>query len=536
MSNKKIAKLLPSVEAYMQRGQHALAKQVLEKILKLDPNHLPSLINLGLCEYGMHHYQDAAQKFHHLHKSHPENFDINKWAGVCYLSCDQYDLAFQFLVRALKVKPKDLFVLHAITKLLMNAHRETDAIYYATEAVSSSPASPDAHNILGGCLMEINRFQDALTCFETAILLDPNHFAANSNRANVLERMRHFEASVMAYRDCLKLTKSQTEAHEIRFKMSLPLLASGQLEEGWASFEHGLLYADSSSRNPKRVFKIPQWQGESLKGKTILLWREQGLGDEVDHCVLVPRLIELADKVIIECNDRLVNLLSRSFPSCLVREQSFDPDTKQSNFFDYDYHLPLGSLAKFFLKQKDDFALVRPYMQPDPELVLHFKKRLSQLSSHHTVGVCWRSGLNTSSRNQHYTPISAWEPILKLPNLTFVNLQYGDAKTELENVAKHFNVRIVNFDDVDLKNDIESVCAIIQALDCVVSAGTSVACLTGAVGTKLKIYSHRVWALLGQDFRPWSRNTDLYLTQAETGYSFAPVLQHIADDLAREFP
>jgi tetratricopeptide (TPR) repeat protein len=536
MSNKKIAKLLPSVEAYMQQGLHGLAKSVIEKILKIDPDHQASLFNKGLCEYSEKNFQSAAQVFHQLHQNDPDNFEINKWAGFSYNAAKSNELAFQFLVRALKVKSNDLPVLHGLTRVLMALHRATDAIYYATEAVASHPTHPDAHNILGGCLMEINRFHDALTCFETAILLDPSHFAANSNRANVFERMRQFDASVEAYRQCLRLAQTLDEHNEIKYKMSLPLLASGQLSEGWECFEFGLKYDDMNSRNPKRLFHAPQWQGESLKGKTILLWREQGVGDEIDHCALIPRLLDVADNVIIECNDRLVSLLSRSFAQCKVREQSYDPVSKLATHKDFDYHLPMGSLAKFFLREPDDFALIRPYIQADPVLVAHFKRRLSEIGAQHKIGICWRSGFNTSSRNQHYTPIAAWKPIFNVPNLTLINLQYGDAQAEIANVFEHFGVDIVNFDDVDLRNDFESVCALIQALDCVISAGTAVACLTGAVGTKLKTYCHRGWALLGQDFRPWSTNTDLYLTQAETGYSFAPLLQHIAEDLAREFP
>jgi len=271
MSSKKIAKFINETKFLLHQGHPERARLLVQKVLKIDPNHEDGLIHLGLCEYSARNFSSATRIFLSLHQANPEHFEINKWAGICYLSLNQNDLAFQFLVRALKSHPKDLFILHSITRCLMASHRETDAIYYATEAVAYHPTQPDAHNILGGCLMEINRFQDALTCFETAILLDPHHFAANSNRANVLNRMQEFHKSVDAYLDCLKMAKTQEEVHEIKFKMSMPMLAIGRLEEGWEHFESGLIYNDTSSRNPKRVFDVPQWQGQSLKGKSILL-------------------------------------------------------------------------------------------------------------------------------------------------------------------------------------------------------------------------------------------------------------------------
>lgn len=503
----------------------------LNKILKIQPDDIVARTNLGLCMYEINNFQQAAKIFHELHTNDPNNFEFNKWAGFSYLGLNANLLAHEFLIRALKFNLKDIQILHAITSVLIKLNKETDAIYYATEALSLDVKNPVSHNVLGVCLLELNRLHDALYCFETSLKIDPNSHYALSNKANALDRMEMFSESVEAYKACLANTQNRDQINEIKYKMSLPLLALGKLDEGWDMFEYGLEFDDRASRNPKRNFSAPKWNGEDISEKTILVWREQGLGDEIDHFILIPQLMNICKNIIIECDSRLVSLLQRSFPNCLVRSQSYDPITKKALTSDYDYHTPSGSLARFFLKNKADFNKVAPYLIPDPLLVEKFSKRLSNFDRNILVGICWRSGFNNSSRNINYAPISEWEPILKNKKFKFINLQYGECSIEIENVRENFGVEIINFEDIDLKNDLESVCALMTTLNCVVSAGTAVACLASASGVKMKTFSGRGWALLGEDFRPWSPNSDLYLTSFSDNYDYKSIFKRIAHDL-----
>lgn len=535
MSQKKVSSLLSKSIQLMKSNQHSLAANHLERLLKISPNDLAANMNLGVCKYALNKFSEAASVFHKIHEKQPENAIVNKYAGISYMHSGNHELALNFLSRALKSTPQDIDLLSCMSNLLIAMNRETDAIYFATQAISIDPTNSGNYNNLGSCLFNLTRYNDAITCYQTSLELDPDNFIALSNYANSLDKIRKHEQSIEIYKKCLssKILNEQ-QIYEIRYKMSLPLLSCGRLAEGWENFEYGLLYKDRQSRKPQRQFNVPKWDGENIHNKTLMVWREQGLGDELTYLALVPQLFEYFKDIIIECDSRLIPLLQRSFPSCRIREQSYNPATlEQSVHTDFDYHLPIGSLPKLFLKSKDDFDKNKPYLISNSIRVDEFKKRIKSITNKPTVGICWRSGLNNSARNSNYMAISDWKPILTLENVSFINLQYGDCKNELISIQENLGVDIINFEDLDLKNDLEDVCALMGALDYVVSAGTAVASLAAATGTPLKIYKHPGWDDLGTNIYPWSPKVDVYLT--DHSGDFTPLLNRIATDLQEFF-
>ena len=119
--------------------------------------------------------------------------------------------------------------------------------------------------------------------------------------------------------------------------------------------------------------------------------------------------------------------------------------------------------------------------------------------------MCWRSGRLDANRNKHYLPLDELAPLLKLEDCVFVNLQYGDCEEELCRVEQQLGISIVRWADVDLKNNIEQVTAIISCLDAVVSAGTAVFRIAEVVGQKTILFgSKESWIHLGQENYPWS--------------------------------
>lgn len=532
MSQKKASALTQKAIQLMKSNQHALAINHLERVLNISPNDLAALMNLGVCKYTQSEFSEAAKIFHKLHEEQPENALINKYAGISYMQFGQHDLALKFLSRALKETPNDIDLLSSISSLLISMNRETDAIYFATQAVALDPTNSSNYNNLGSCLFNINRYKDAITCYQTSLELEPNNFIALSNYANSLDKIFEYKESIAAYEQCLLTTGlTDQQSNEIHYKMSLPLLASGRLVEGWENFEYGLLYKDRQSRKPQRKFSIPKWTGEKISNKTLLIWREQGLGDELTYLTLVPRLFEYCKDIIIECDTRLITLLQRSFPTCRVREQSYNPATlEQNSDHDFDYHLPIGSLPRFFLTSDVDFYKNVPYLIPNKDRVCEFDDRIKGITKKPVIGICWRSGINNSVRNSNYTSISDWESIFRLENVSFVNLQYGECTNELMAIKDSLGIDIINFEDIDLKNDLEAVSALIATLDCVVSAGTAVASLTAAVGTRLKIYKNPGWDDLGSNIYPWCpNNVDVYLTDHSN--DLKSLLNIIAADL-----
>jgi hypothetical protein len=316
----------------------------------------------------------------------------------------------------------------------------------------------------------------------------------------------------------------------------------GRLTEGFREFE---------KRNHPRfrafvnhVIRAPQWAGEDLNGKRLMVVGEQGLGDEFMFANILPdlaRAVGETGKLQIVVDPRLVTLFQRSFPKADVGAYDdrtlINPDGNQplrlvpliAQTGEPDVWCPMGSALQYLRPQIEDFPH-QAFLTPDPARVAGFRAALAAKGKGPYVGLCWRSMMLGAKRAKYYSAPSMWEPILKIPGITFVNVQYGDAAADIAFAKAAFGVDIQAM-DVDLKDDIDGAAALSAALDLVISAPTAAAANAGAIGTEVWfLAAGRVWPQLGTDEYPWYRKTRV-LSPEKFG-DWAALMPRVAAELA----
>jgi tetratricopeptide (TPR) repeat protein len=487
-----------------QNYEQALA--VLDSILKPHPEHRLAKRSKPIVLFYMGRHQEAAKLFHQLHEQDPEDLVILKHCGVAYTAAGAFDMAIRFLSRYVNSKPDDFDAWANLSAAAGKSQKYVESMMYATKALSLEPTNPAAYNNLGATLLGVNKFDEAAQAFETALVLDKNNLDALSNLSTLAEKRGDHEAALILYSNLLdRLDHSTPFAKEVLYRSSFSHLATGRLAEGWRRYDFGFLPTDLGSRTPKRQFQVPQWHGEPLGGKRLLIWGEQGLGDELWFFGLLNEAMEQCHNVIVECEPRLVGLMTRSFPDVKVRAINLGPMVLMDSQ-DYDVHIPVGSLMALFRSNMGDLKKFKPYLRPDPDLVVDFSTRLMPFKGKKLMGLCWRSGKMNVSRNRSYLPLDELAPLLKLEDCVFVNLQYGDCEEELCRVEQQLGISVIRWADVDLKNNQERVAALISCLDAVVSAGTAVFRMAEVVGQKTILFGPKgSWTHLGQESYPWSR-------------------------------
>jgi tetratricopeptide (TPR) repeat protein len=486
-----------------QNYDQALA--VLDSILKPHPGHRLAKRSKPVALFYMGRHQEAAKLFHQLHEQDPEDLVILKHCGVAYTAAGAFDLAIRFLSRYVKSKPDDFDAWATLSAAAGKSQKYVESMMYATKALSLEPTNPAAYNNLGATLLGVNKLDEAAQAFETALVLDKNNLDALSNLSTLAEKRGDYEAALILYNNLLdRLDHSTTFAKEVLYRSSFSHLATGRLAEGWRRYDYGFLPTDLGSRTPKRQFQVPQWDGEPLGDKRLLIWGEQGLGDELWFFGLLNEALAHCHHVIVECEPRLVGLMTRSFPDVQVRAINLSPMMLMESQ-DFEVHIPVGSLMALFRKNIEDLKNFKPYLKADPDLIVDFSQRLTPFKGKKLIGLCWRSGKMDVSRNKHYLPLDELAPLLKLEDCVFVNLQYGDCEEELCRVEQQLDISIVRWADVDLKNNLEQVTAIISCLDAVVSAGTAVFRMAEVVGQEAILFGPKGgWTHLGQESYPWS--------------------------------
>lgn len=246
---------------------------------------------------------------------------------------------------------------------------------------------------------------------------------------------------------------------------ALMLMEQGKWSEAWPHWQRRLTDPRFHTRN----FNVPYWDGTETD--CLAIHGEQGIGDEVMFASCVEDAKKFAKKVVIECQDRLIPVFERSFgvkcypsPDALFAAHGHELTAK----------IAFGSLMTLFRKSSEDCP-GHAYLTPNPSYLAEYKARLSSLGSGLKVGITWRGGTEKTHEKVRKVPLSNWAPILNVPNIKFVSIQYGpDAAVEADqNGVTHWSQANI---------DIDRQMALIAACDLVISVCQSAIHFAGSLG------------------------------------------------------
>ncbi len=355
---------------------------------------------------------------------------------------------------------------------------------------------------IGGTQRLLGKLDESVVSLERALSLTGSTAGAHSNLGVVLMQLGRFDESIEHFTRTLELEPDNAMYHGY---FAYALLTAGRLDESWEHWEFGI---DDGPRGKERNTGVPRWTPAEPDVR-VLTYREQGVGDEIMFASCYPDLIAAAREVVIETDARVVDLFARSFPGAEVRAQSVNADGTES-MHDFDRVIPAGSLYRYFRPSIDRFPDRRSYLVADEQRVEAWKDRLLEYGRGPYIGISWRSKIKTAERRLEYTRLDEWEPIFSVRGVTWVNLQYDNCASELQDAEQHFGVRIARWSWLDLMNDFEDVAALISALDLVVAPHNAVAMLGGALGIRTVAMGNAFgWAELGTDYFPWMPSLEL---------------------------
>lgn len=300
---------------------------------------------------------------------------------------------------------------------------------------------------MGRCHWEMHRWEPARKHFEVATRLEPNNDDAG-------------------------------------WTVGLLALQMGDFEAGWKGYERR--WGSKAFKSPKLHTKHPQWErGKGLKRP--LVWCEQGVGDQILHASLIEALAKEVEEVTILIDLRIVNLLQRGCRAKNVRFLSHNSRVKMS---EHDSHIPIASLGKYFINSVRD---IQPnvsfgYMKADPDRVAMLRKEYGFHEDDFIVGLSWNSAAPIIGGHKS-VPIEDFKPILDMPFLKFINLQYGEAQKQ----GDGFHPSLITT-HIDTFLDLENVAALIEICSVVISPSCATVHLAGAMGKDvLLLDANKLW-------------------------------------------
>jgi tetratricopeptide (TPR) repeat protein len=372
---------------------------------------------------------------------------------------------------------------HAVA--LSRLVRTPEAIAAYRKAIALDPRHVAAHLNLGNVLLDQDQFSDAIDLYQTAIALDPEFAKAYSSLAEALREEGRLDEALGASRKAVALASCDDIQ---RLNHALALLMEGDHEAGWPAYE---VRRKAGVVAPhERRFAVPEWRGETLRGRTLLLHAEQGLGDTLQFARFVERLIEPGVSIVIECQKPLTGLLRSLGPIRVVTQGEPLPP--------FDFHLPLMSLPNVLRTRLDTIPAAVPYLAADPTKIARWKARIGPTTDL-AVGVVWSGNPGHKSDRRRSIAAAAVLPDLVMPGVRLFSLQKDPRDQDIT------TLEAMAADVTDLApslNDFSDTAAALEALDLVIAVDTSTAHLAGALGRP-------VWLMLpfALDWR-WLRDRE----------------------------
>ena len=530
--SRKLIQCLNEAQQLIDGQQWSEALALLQKAQHLDAGNYAILFQLGWVHM---HLGQPAQALGYLGRVElmvSENAVVLNSVAVAYILMSQWPVALKVLLQAMALDASNIDTYVNLSSVYSNLGDHKKSFDVAMKGVALEVSNVSLHLNMGSALLGMGFSKEAHMSFETCIVLQPDNLDAQMNLAVSVTRQDNPEQAIEDFENYLLLAipAGHDKVNVAKYYLGYELLKTGQLEQGWALYEHGFDPAVPAyvARAPARQFAVPRWQGQPIPGQRLLVWAEQGLGDEILFLSCLNDVLKSCDEVILECAPRLLGVMARSFPGVTVRASAYAPrNFNQSIFHDFDYHISLGSLPGLYRRSLQDFQYSVPFIVTDAQKKEEFTRRLAAYEGKVKVGICWRSGLLSADRNHDYSAVLDWAELFQLPNCVFVNLQYGDCEVELTEVEALLGISIVRWPDLNLKNEIDDVFALIDCLDLVVTAPTAVHALAGSLGkSTLLIQGTWDWPNLGTDAFPWYPSTRCYT--AAKGEVPATVLSQVA--------
>jgi tetratricopeptide (TPR) repeat protein len=442
----------------------------LSRAAKVNPNHAAVHGNLGnvLLELGRH--EAALALFQRALEIDPSDADTHYRCSSVLGALKRYEATLESCNQALRIKPDYVEALNNRGNALECLHRPEEALESFDRALKIRPGYAEAWNNRGATLRRLGRLNEALESYDRALRAAPNFAEAAYNRGIVLSELGRMAEALEACEQALRVKPDYVEAH---WNRGLWLLQSGSLALGWDEFEWRWKLADYQGERFRQT--SPLWTGQKLRG-ALLVWNEHGIGDEIFYAGMLNDLHPYAASITVCVDPRLVPLFQRSFSRVQVlSRKALLPRV------DFEAHIPMGSLGRYLRRNFNAFPKdAKPYLRASESASQKLRARLAQ-GNRLVCGLSWFSK-NPHSGGDKSLRLLDLLPILNVPDIEFVDLQYGDTIEERAALQVSTGVRVNRLAEIDNFNDIDGLAALIDACDVIVTVSNTTAHLAAALG------------------------------------------------------
>lgn len=472
-------------------------------------------------------YEEAQLIYHQLLAPDFEDSVVLGALGMSYAQQGNQGVAFTLLMRALSLfehRFGDDLKRHGIK------YKETP-----TPGKDSFLTQKKAEimNAIGTCYKQENVTDKARYWFEKSqkTLSKPNPDVQNNlatlyiNEGTPEKALAHLHAAL----------KEDPNHAQALWNLSLCYLETGDYENGFRLYNNGKRAQVRMERNYVNNGTTPEWDG--TPGQTVVIYGEQGIGDEIMFASMIEDAAKVCKQVVFETHTRLKELFKNSFPYADCYGTREDSQVKWliapsgQPIYNIDAKISIGDLGKLYRKKISDFPGER-YITPTPASNLHAAKVLNSVfkDDKPVIGINWIGGVKRTRVEVRSLTLEQMLPILK-QDAHFVVLQYTDCKDEIFEFEQKHGIKLHYWPELVTAEDYDVTAGLVANCDLVISNCSSVIHLAGAMGVPTWVLtpSRPAWRYrLDIDWMPWYGNTVRLFRQAKGSVDWGPVVEKVA--------
>jgi Flp pilus assembly protein TadD len=487
---------------------------------------------LKLSSQGRH--AEAIAQYEQALAARPDDTKVLFALGSTAQMLGMGDAAQAFYRQVLALEPARLEALINLANLLRGAGQFDSAIALLEPALARQPQSPELHLTLGSARREKGEDEAAIFHYRAALAANPNYAPALANLADMLCDAGDRARARTLYDAAIKAEPKNAQA---RLNRAILHLLNSDLKDGWRDYAAraevpGKVPAMSGEQ------RLAPWTGGSLKRTRLLVRAEQGVGDQILFASLIPDLANRAKaeggSVVLECEPRLVLLFERSFPDVTVKPSAIR-SIGGIPVADYGWLKSagganavtlMGTMPRYLRGTLESFPAPHAFLVPDAAE----KARWQSQFGADAIGICWRSGKSGGHRSIQYAPLAAWGEFLKTVERPIVCVQYDATPEEVAELEAISGRTIIVPNGIDQKNELDRACALMAALDAVITAPTAVSWLSAGAGTAtFKMLYDTSWTALGQTHEPFAPSCECIMPAVKGDW--ADVFRQVSEKL-----
>lgn len=487
----KTLPLLVQRELYRLKdlGRYEQLEKYLEDIKWAFEESFDVLFLLGVCARRLGKLKDSMALLQKALRLKPESPDVNLEVANLFVDMKMELLAFKTFdyCRALDPSSLDVLLDYAMAKK-ENGDAE-GALKLLFQADKTCFEDFRVCDQIAKCYFEIGDICEAHKYFSRSLNLVPpenvQHYVIHSNLCNTSSELRLVDELKIHVEKTEQFLEIYGESHHVeaihsaRLNLSLAYFKLGRCTDAWKLYRDR--FDDPAFPSPHRLFERPKLNClQQADGNTLLIWREQGVGDELIFYNLIPILqSKTSAKIIVECDKRLVSSLRKSFPDCDFRAETFDTVSFKCPEEDFDFHMPLADLGYFLEADIGIAARLKPWFHIDQVRASQWRKKIG--SDQLTIGFCSTSSVNGGRRDITYLDLEFFEGLIKASDHKWVFLDYALDEDELNRFSDQSRKKIF-VPPCDRKNDFQTMAEIISTCDLVIGPCIAPMSLANSVG------------------------------------------------------